>query len=240
MSPDTEKRYVLITRPREDSGALAAPIEARGYGVAAEPVLSIEPLPAVWPEDDAYRGLVLTSTNALRQIPGNLYRGLPVYAVGARTASAASQAGFKNVTGADGDARALESVLTRKGFAPGTRLFHPCGEDSIPLNVSGTVIERKFVYRAVPVGRLGESTAALLDRRAVAAALFFSPRTAAVFKALLLKARKKDSVTSIDALCLSHSVLESLKDLPWKATKVAAHTDRESLLALLDAQGEKT
>ena len=227
-------RTILITRPREDSGEMVEALEAKGYKVFSEPLLSIEALPVMWPEERRYHGLVLTSTNALRQIPRGAYRTFPVYTVGARTAQEARKAGFENVFSADGDGGALEKFLAAQMPPPDKPLLHLCGTEGAHLAVPELTIERLPVYRADAAAAFSAGLLGLLDKNAIDAALFFSPRTAQAFARLIERAGRKDALSPIRALCISRAAAESLKSLPWWEIRAAASPDRESVLALLD------
>ena len=102
---------ILVTRPAPDNEKTAAALRARGYGVLLSPMLRFE---ASAFDDDgeiAFDAVVLSSANAVRAIEHHpsLPRLilLPVFAVGGHTAQVARDAGFTNITVADGDAVSL-------------------------------------------------------------------------------------------------------------------------------------
>ena len=118
---------VLVTRPVPDNEATASALRDRGFEPLLAPMLTFQALPFQLEEGREFRGLVLTSTNALRAIAASpqlaRLQALPVFAVGARTAQAARDGGFHNVRAAEGDASALRELIAarspeKRGAAP--------------------------------------------------------------------------------------------------------------------------
>ena len=100
---------VLVTRSEPGASETGDRLIAAGYLPIIEPVFVIEPIPVEVPFFDA---LAFTSANGARQFATlSPRRDDPVFCVGARTAEAAREAGFKNVTSADGDADALAQAI---------------------------------------------------------------------------------------------------------------------------------
>src|SRR5260370_33615172 len=102
---------VLVTRPHPDAEATAAALRAKGLEVLLAPMLRFEPVAFHYDADARYGAVVVTSANALRGIEphlaGSRLLKLPLFAVGAHTASAAQPAGFHNVIPASGEAARL-------------------------------------------------------------------------------------------------------------------------------------
>src|SRR4051794_28022511 len=106
---------VLVTRPHPDNEATAERLRARGFKVLLAPILRFEPVAFRLDTDADYGGIVLTSANSLRavrpQLADSRLLGLPLFAVGEHTASAARDAGFNKVIVAGGDAANLRIVV---------------------------------------------------------------------------------------------------------------------------------
>jgi uroporphyrinogen-III synthase len=106
---------ILVTRPQPDNEATCENLRARGFDVLPAPMLRFEPV--ALPEDSGadYAAVILTSANALRAVGPQLAErgllGLPLFAVGERTASAARRAGFATVISADGDGADLRDLV---------------------------------------------------------------------------------------------------------------------------------
>ncbi len=228
-----KRDYVLITRPVADAQETAREVKGRGLRPFIEPMLVIHPLPFELPQ--GYDALAFTSANGVRVAADFIAdRSKPVYCVGDHTAEVARACGWENVTSADGDAAALMALLGKQ-LKAGARLVHLSGTDvSRNIEVKGLSVERRAVYRAEKAASFSPGCVEILERGEVAAALFFSARTAEAFVDLLERHGLTQSVKTIKALCLADSVVKSLRHLPWRDVQAAGRTDRRALVSLLD------
>lgn len=232
-------RTVLITRPEEEYADTASMVTALGYDPVACPMLTIEPVAVDFTdvENDAagFAALVFTSASALPPFCVQCaVRDLPVYTVGDVTAERARQAGFTNVTSAGADIAALESLLLSASLPVDKAILHISGADVVrPLNLPGLALDRRIVYRAVQAEHLPEEAQIELRAASPRFVLFYSARTAQAFAAAIKKDRLAHQLMSSKALCLSESMLEFLRDLPWRGIAVAARPDRIGMQALL-------
>src|SRR5512135_2434480 len=98
---------LVVTRPQADGERTAAALRARGHDVLVAPLLRVEPVAADL--SGTWGAVIITSANAPGAIAGNpackVMFSLPLFAVGRRSADAARQAGFPNVSSAGGDVR---------------------------------------------------------------------------------------------------------------------------------------
>jgi uroporphyrinogen-III synthase len=69
---------------------------------------------------------------------------------------------------------------------------------------------------------------------AIGFALFFSPRTAAVFARLASRACVAECCGTITALSISTAADAALSDLPWPERHVAERPNQPALLEMLD------
>src|SRR3569623_3441241 len=110
---------MLVTRPEPDASETAARLNALDIETVIDPLLIAHTLPTSLPPAEGFAALAVTSANALRALAhrGDLsgYRGLPLYAVGDRTAETARRLGFGNVASAGGTANALVALLVEAG-----------------------------------------------------------------------------------------------------------------------------
>jgi uroporphyrinogen-III synthase len=233
---------VLVTRPREDAAGLAAALEARGDVVMLEPLLTIVARDAVdWPPGhEAAQALLVTSANGARAFARcDPRRRLPVYAVGEASAAAAREAGFPAVVSAGGDVDDLAALVAARLDPAAGPLLHPAagrlaGDLQGALSAAGFSVLRAVLYDAVPRSALSQPAAAAINRGAIDAVTFFSPRTAAAFVSLVEAARIAGACRGIAAVCLSPAVAAALERLAWREVAVAASPDQAALLAALD------
>jgi uroporphyrinogen-III synthase len=233
---------VVITRPRDEAEQLAASLTALGYRTLVEPMLRIADLQVAIPDLGAYDALAFTSANGVRIFTRkSAERGLPAFAVGARTAEALRAAGFADVRTAEGDAAALARLIREAPPAlshilhvTGTAVARDLGE---LLRRAGRSVERLTVYRTDPADDLSPDLVAALYACTMGYVLFYSPRTAATFGTLVGKHGLTDMIRSFTALCLSSEIAAKAQALPWASIAVAARPTSESLLSLLPPAG---
>jgi uroporphyrinogen-III synthase len=233
---------VLVTRPLEDVGPLVAALEARGHEAVVEPMLSIErradvslPLPL-----DGVQALLFTSANGVRAFAELASeRGLPVFAVGDASATAARDAGFATVESAGGDVADLARLVRVRLDPDKGALFHPAasqlaGDLQGALEDAGFTLHRAALYEAQPAVELSPALHRALAGGELGAAVFFSPRTARTFVGLVERADLSAACARVQAICLSKAVASRLAALTWARVWVAARPEQEAVLARLD------
>ena len=159
---------VVVTRPLPQGTRTAAVLAARGHDVWEMPLMKIESVAADL--SGSWGAVVITSANAPGAIGDNPARAallkLPLYAVGRRTAEAAQEAGFANVTSAGGDVRDLVQLIKERHADAKAPLLYLAGEDRaadlvVELAAHGIAAEMRVVYRAVTQPFPDELVAAL-------------------------------------------------------------------------------
>lgn len=207
-------RKLLLLRPEPGLSASAARARALGLDVICCPLFRVEPLAWDAPGPASYDALLLTSANAVRCGGQGLERlkELPVRAVGAATAAAARDAGFRVQTVGDSDVAALLAGL------PGSvRLLHLAGEDF--RDVDDRRIDRRIVYRATAI-----ANPHLPPPKGLVVAVH-SPRAGRRF-AELTATRACTAIAAISAAAAKQC------GQGWERVEVAERPDDNSLLAL--------
>ncbi|MCJ8144873.1 uroporphyrinogen-III synthase [Ancylobacter sp. A5.8] len=230
---------VLVTRPEPDSQATGGRLRALGHDVVRDPLLVIEPLPEAVLPAGRFDAVVLTSVNGARALAERpelmTLRGLPLYAVGWRTAAAAPP-GFARQVVAGGNGAALAALL-RAELAPRSCVLHVCGEEravdlGAELAADGHDVGLFTVYRARAAGHLLPATEAAIRGRQIDAAFHFSPRTAATLVGLATQAGLAEHCAGFEHLCFSRNVAAPLAHAGWP-TRIAAEPTEDGLFALL-------
>jgi len=142
---------LAVLRPEPGNTATAGRIEAAGARAIRLPLFAVKALDWVPPEPTDFDALLLTSANAVRFGGDGLdrLRTLPVLAVGAQTATAASAAGFDVMASGDRDAAALIATAWANGVA---RALHLGGRER-GIEAGGPVARAIAVYasEALPI-----------------------------------------------------------------------------------------
>ena len=231
---------LLVTRPEPDNERTAAALRACGHDVMLAPMLHIAFLADADFGTPPWAGLLLASANGARALAQHVRRSellaLPVLAVGQGSAEAARDAGFADVTSANGDADDL-ARLARERFA-GVRepLLYPAGQDRSrdlagALAPHGIEVRTVVGYRAAQAEGFPPAVADALVQGRIDGVLHFSRRSVEAFLAcsrnMLLQALAPVH------FCLSERAAEPLRAAGAAQIRVAMHPDEASLLALL-------
>lgn len=233
-------KRVLVTRPRDESEALAIRLKALGFETVIEPMIEIRPLPEAKVDWLGVQAVAFTSANgvrALTTVATTLPRDLPVFAVGRATATAARQAGFRAVIEGPGTVEELATLVADRCSRSKGKIIHVSGsvvarDFAGLLAASNLTVERTIVYESAPAARLDRQTCDKFANDTIDIALFFSPRTARTFVNLMVGAGLAAKTVSVVALALSPAVAEALAPLTF-ANKIVA--SRPTTEALLDA-----
>ncbi|MEM9600413.1 MAG: uroporphyrinogen-III synthase [Pseudomonadota bacterium] len=207
---------IWITRTEPGAQKSATAWAAAGFDPVVAPLLSVHPVDsnAVIPDSAQ---LIFTSGQAVRHC-GLKADHQTVYTVGEATADVARQAGFTDVTFADGDWRDLLSIIRPtdqpivhvSGRTVRGRLVESLGE-------AGFKASRHIVYETQMI------TGWPLDPRTVQAVVLYSPMATDALMAL-----PKRDLSHLTAYCLSEAVADGLEGLE---IKVAVRPNETALIA---------
>ena len=174
---------VLLTRPLEDSRALAEVLEPDGIEPLIWPLTRIVPTVMKLRLPVTTGGLLFTSANGVRALAAlTERRDLPALCVGKATAEAARKAGFRDCFSANGDARALADLARRSGI---NDFFHPRGHDAAGdlkgwLAETGQRVNEAILYQAEETGPPPVQIGALLSRGKIDLVTIWSRRGAVI------------------------------------------------------------
>lgn len=233
---------VLVTRPAPDNEATAAALAARGFAALLAPMLVFQPLPF---RDDAARarGVILTSANAVRAIGAQpilqRLQGLPVFAVGTRTAQAAREAGFADVRTADGDAVSLrELIAADAAMKRGTLLYLSAADVSRDLagelGLRGVKVAALPVYRMAALDDFPQAVRDAFAQNAVQSVLHYSRRSALAFVGAARRTGLEITALALPQLCLSEPIAAALREAGASRTIVASAPNETELLDALE------
>jgi uroporphyrinogen-III synthase len=231
----------LVTRPYEESQSLAAALAVRDVGAVIEPMTEVHYSVAAALDLATVQAILCTSANGVRALArATSERGLPLLAVGETTASRARAEGFASVASADGAVTDLVRLAAAQLRPQNGRLLHVAGNvvagDLVgALRAHGFVVERRVLYEARPVERLSAAAVGALRGRTIDFALFFSPRTAAIFVRLAGSAGVAGCCRTITSLAISAAADAVLAGLRWRDRRVAERPNQPALLDTLDA-----
>ena len=230
----------LLTRPREESEVLAAALAARGIDALIEPLMEVQFDAPASLDVAGLQAVLCTSANGVRALArASAERGVRIFAVGDATAARARAEGFTAVESARVDARDLVRLAAARLYPQGGPLLHVAGSVAAgdlvgALRTRGFRIEREVLYDARPVETLSPAAVCALRAGDVGFALFFSPRTAALFVRLARGAGVAACCRTMTALSISPAADATLGGLRWRERRIAERPNQRALLEILD------
>jgi len=209
------------------------------------PLLTIhlkeEAAPSLKTDLDQVAAVLVTSSNGVRALAQlDPRRDMQLLAVGPVTASVARGCGFTRIVTADGDVKALAKTAISALQPTEGPVLHIAGSAQAgdlfgALVQAGFTVRRRILYEASAAKFLPNEAVTALKTGQLAAVTLFSPRTAAIFVALICAAGLASSCRTVAALCLSKAVAEEAKALPWQKILVSERSDAQAVLDLLPA-----
>jgi len=230
----------LITRPREEAESLTVALAIRGIEAIVEPLMEIHwQIPGTL-DLDGVQAILCTSANgvrALARVSGE--RRVPLLAVGDATAARARAEGFESVQSAGGDLGDLARLAAARLRPQDGPLLHVAGNVVAGdlaglLRARGFTVEGRVLYEARAAGALSPAAVDSLQAGAIAFALFFSPRTAAIFAKLAGDAGVGECCARVTAVSISGAADAALAGLPWRDRRIAERPNQPALLDALD------
>lgn len=238
-SPDRMLR-ALVTRPRGEAAALVEALAARGIAAVVEPLLDLHYRDGPAPDLDRVQAILCTSANGVRALARLVDdRALPLLAVGEATAARARAEGFARVESADGNVEDLARLAGARLSPAAGRLLHVAGsvvagDLAGALRRRGFAVDRAVLYEARPAASLSAATVAAFTAGTIDFALFFSPRTAAIFAELAAAAAIGAAMRRAIAVSLSAAADAALGGVCFGERRIAERPDQGGLLAALD------
>ena len=228
---------IWVTRAAPGAEGTARRLRRMGHAPIIAPVLEVRHVADPKPDLTGVGALAFTSRNGVAAFAAVCAeRDLPVFAVGAATASAARAKGFRQVRSARGDVAALARlVASRRGVFSGAVLHlgarEPAGDLPAELAAKGIAARRHVVYATEVVEPPLAASAALTARPIeIDALIVHSPRAAHRLAEIDVLARTASELT---VYCISEAAAEPLRRLNFRRVVVAPHPDEAALLDLI-------
>lgn len=231
---------ILVTRPQPGSMQTAVALKERGHEPITAPLFQMEILSEVDPDAGPWTAILITSANAMWGI-ANLawrdgWRATPIFAVGDRTAKAARDQGYAEVTSASGNVDDLMNLIAAR-LNPPARLLYLAGQERSgdlagALRARNFIVDVVVVYRMLVARTLPEPAVAAI-RGGVDGVLHFSRHSAEAFVRAAGNAGLLDRALAKPIhYCLSDQVAEPLRQAGAAKIRIASRPDEDALLAL--------
>jgi uroporphyrinogen-III synthase len=230
----------LLTRPEPDAQRTAETLRARGHTVVVAPLMRIEALSDARIDARPWSAILITSANAAHAIATHqrrdALRGLPVFAVGERSAEAMRTVGFADVSSADGGVGDLARLVGER-LTPGASLLYLAGAErsgdlAAKLRPQDLVVHTVVVYRAVAAAVLPQAATGALAG-GVDGVLHFSRRSAEAYVNAARSAGVLDGALKPAHFCLSAQIAEPLARAGAIRLHVAPRPSEAALIELI-------
>jgi uroporphyrinogen-III synthase len=183
---------------------------------------------------------VVTSANAGPAIAAHqrfpMLRAWPVFAVGGRSAEAMRDAGFAEVTSADGDVGELARLVAER-LPRGASLLYLAGAERAgdlagDLAARGFAVETAVVYRAIAATSFAPDAVEAIGH-GIDGVLHYSPRSAAAYVAAARADGLVAAAVKPAQFCLSAAVAAPLAQAGATAIRIAPRPTEAALIALI-------
>jgi uroporphyrinogen-III synthase len=232
---------VLVTRPEPGLSRSAERLAALGWHPVLLPLTETRTLATeVAGEVTRLDAFAVSSANALRHADRGLLDRLANvsgFAVGARTADAAVEAGLAKPRVGPGDGEGLAAMIAGI-LPPRAQVAYLCGRVRSPgfegaLVAAGLVVVPIETYDTVEIPYGDQELTARLGGKALAAALVYSRRAAEALARVASRPAVEHLFEGTAFLCISQRALAPLSALGGSHGHVARAPTEEAMLALL-------
>jgi uroporphyrinogen-III synthase len=227
---------VLITRPEEDAARIAPLLKARGHETVIAPLLTVRFHEGPEIALDGVQAVLATSANGVRALAArSARRDIPVFAVGPQTEEEAMRLGFTTVRNGQGNSETLAARTAQWASPSNGPLLHVKGAEAdgtlaTLLKAQGFDLQSSVLYDVAVVAKLPAALRGLIGGGRIDAALFFSARSAGVFRDCAAGL----DVSSLIAGCISEATAAALVPLAFRQVRVASEPNQIAVLACLD------
>lgn len=230
----------LVTRPRAEAEGLAQALAERAIEALVEPLLDIHYRDGPAPDLAGIQAILCTSANGVRALARlSPERELQLLAVGDATAARARAQGFTRVESAGGNVEDLARLVRDRLRPENGRLCHVAGTEVAGdlagmLRDQGFAVDRAVLYEARPAATFSAAAVRALGAGIVDFALFFSPRTAAIFLSLAERAELADALRTVTAVSISAAADTAFGGAVFRERRIAEAPTEPALLSALD------
>jgi uroporphyrinogen-III synthase len=233
---------LLVTRPEPDAGRSAAALQNRGHQTLVAPLMTVEPTGNRFGLGP-FGGVLATSANAIRAIADHRRReellGLMLLTVGARTAQAGRELGFRDVRSADGDDRELAEFADKALRGTTREVLYLAGEDQAAdlagmMGARGFKVRTAITYKAEPVKAFPDAVATALREERLDGVLHYSRRSAETYVQCGDVGDIRRAAMAPVHYCLSRDIAAALQAGGARDIRVSDRPDETSLFRLLD------
>jgi len=228
--------HILFTRPLEDCHEMILKFQSLGHEVSHLPLISIESLKYEHPNYSKFKGIIFTSTNAVKFLDiKDIDKKLLCFCVGGSTEKNARSVGFQNVFAADGNVNNLKELILQNFNPSDGKLLYVSGE-VISSNLdqdlisNGYTIERIINYKANPIEKYDEDFIEKLKLKMPEITYIYSQNSAINFLKIIKNYQLETLWMNTNLMCIGEKTSSILNEIKWKKIFLFNPGEEEFLL----------
>ena len=228
--------HILLTRPLEDSHEMILKFQSLGHKVSHMPLINIEPLKYKEPNFSEFKGIIFTSTNAIKYLNlKKIDKKIICFCVGKATEKKARYNGFQNIISAEGNVNNLKELILQNFNSSDGKLLYVSGEIisnelDQQLIVKGYNVKRIINYTAKPVEKFNNELIENLKLKMPEIVYIYSQNSAISFLNLIKNYQLDNLWMGTNLMCISEKTSNVLNEIKWKKIFLFNPGEEEFLL----------
>ena len=228
--------HILLTRPIEDCSEMIVKFQTLGHKVSHLPLLSIKKILHEKIDLSEFRGVVFTSSNAVRFLNSNsLDKKIKCFCVGNSTEKEARGHGFSNTIAAEGNVLNLKELILQNFDKTEGKLIYVSGENiSVDLDNQlqneGYDVKRLINYETVHNEKFDNDFINKLKLNMPDMVYVYSQNSASSFLKFIKFNQLESLWMSTNLMCIGEKTSAKLNEIKWKKIFLFNPGEEEFLL----------
>ena len=228
--------HILLTRPLEDCSEMIIKFQSLGHKVSHLPLLSIKKILHEKIDLSEFRGIIFTSSNAVRFLDLNgLDKNIKCFCVGNSTEKEARSHGFINTTAAEGNVLNLKELILQNFDKTEGKLIYVSGETiSVDLDNQlqneGYDVKRLINYETVHNEKFNNDFINKLKLDMPDMVYVYSQNSASSFLKFIKFNQLESLWMSTNLMCIGEKTSAKLNEIKWKKIFLFNPGEEEFLL----------
>ena len=228
--------HILLTRPIEDCSEMIIKFQSLGHKVSHLPLLSIKKIFHEEIDLSEFRGIIFTSSNAVRFLNLNrLDKKMKCFCVGDSTEKEARGYGFSNTISAEGNVLNLKELILQNFDKTEGKLIYVSGENiSVDLDNQlqneGYEVQRLINYETIHNEKFDNDFINKLRLDVPDMVYVYSQNSASSFLKFIRFNKLESLWMSTNLMCIGEKTSAKLNEIKWKKIFLFNPGEEEFLL----------